>query len=133
MKTRFTVVLSMIAGAALGGAAIQALHAQAKPPVYVIGQIDVTNEDGYAKEYAPKAAELIKAAGGRLLARRGAGGGASVTTIEREPYKGRLVVQQWESLDKVGAWHSSAAYQENRAIGNKYAKFRFVAVDGVAQ
>jgi uncharacterized membrane protein YczE len=34
MKTRYTVVLSMIAGAALGGAAIQGLHvdlAQADP------------------------------------------------------------------------------------------------------
>jgi hypothetical protein len=47
MKTRYTVALSMIAGAALGGAAIQGLHAQAKPPVYLIGQIDVSNEEGY--------------------------------------------------------------------------------------
>ena len=36
MKARYTVALSMIAGAALGGAAIQGLHAQAKPPAYVI-------------------------------------------------------------------------------------------------
>jgi hypothetical protein len=43
MKTRYTVVLSMIAGAALGGAAIQGLHAQAKPPVYLVTEIDVTN------------------------------------------------------------------------------------------
>jgi len=41
MKTRYTVVLSMIAGAALGSAAIQALHAQGKPPVYLVTEIDV--------------------------------------------------------------------------------------------
>jgi uncharacterized protein (DUF1330 family) len=29
----------------------------------------VSNEEGYAKEYAPKAVEIVKAAGGRLLAR----------------------------------------------------------------
>ena len=73
--------------------------------------------------------QLSKAAGGRLLAR----GGASITTIEGEPYKGRIVVQQWDSLDKLKAWHSSAAYKQNRAIGDKYAKFRFVAVEGLPQ
>jgi uncharacterized membrane protein YoaK (UPF0700 family) len=36
MKARFNIALSMIVGAILGGAAIQALHAQAKPPVYMI-------------------------------------------------------------------------------------------------
>jgi hypothetical protein len=43
MKTRYTVVLSMIAGAALGGAAIQGLHAQAKLKAYTIGEIEVTD------------------------------------------------------------------------------------------
>jgi len=32
MKTRYTVALSMIAGAALGGAAIQGLHAKRRKP-----------------------------------------------------------------------------------------------------
>ena len=36
MKTRFTIAVSLLAGAVLGGALIQALHAQAKPPVYMI-------------------------------------------------------------------------------------------------
>ena len=72
MKTQYTVALSMIAGAALGGAAIQGLHAQAKPPVYYVAEIEVTNPDAYAKEYAPKAQALIKAAGGKILAVGGA-------------------------------------------------------------
>ena len=41
MKTRLTVAVSMLAGAALGGAAMQALHAQAKPPVYMIALNEV--------------------------------------------------------------------------------------------
>ena len=133
MKTRFTVALSMLAGTAIGAVAIQGLHAQAKPPVYLVGQIDVINNDGYAKEYAPKAAAIIKAAGGRLLARGGAGGGTTLTTLEGEPFKGRLIIQQWDSMDKVTAWHNSADYKENRAIGDKYAKFRFVVVEGMPQ
>ena len=39
MKTYYTVGLSMLAGAALGAGAIQALHAQAKPPVYYVAEI----------------------------------------------------------------------------------------------
>jgi len=74
MKTRYTVALSMIAGAALGGAAIQGLHAQAKPPVYLVTEIDVTNPDAYAKEFAPKAQAIIKAAGGRFIAIGGVAG-----------------------------------------------------------
>ena len=40
MKIRYTVVLSMIAGAALGGAAIQGLHAQAKPKAYTVSELE---------------------------------------------------------------------------------------------
>jgi uncharacterized protein (DUF1330 family) len=133
MKTQYTVALAVLAGVAVGGIAVQGLHAQAKPPVYVIGMIDVSNDEGYAKEYAPKATEIVKAAGGRLIARGGAGGGVQVTTLEGEPYKGRVVVQQWDSIDKVKAWHGSTAYKENRKIGDKYAKFRFIVLEGVPQ
>jgi hypothetical protein len=47
---------------------IQGLHAQATPPVYYVAEIDVTNPDAYAKEYAPKAQAIIKSMGGRQLA-----------------------------------------------------------------
>jgi hypothetical protein len=59
MKTRYTVALSMIAGAALGATAIHGLHAQAKPPVYVVAENEMSNPDAYGKEYAPKMQALI--------------------------------------------------------------------------
>ena len=46
----------MAVGFGLGAVAVQGLHAQAKPPVYYIGEIDVTNADAYTKEYQPVAA-----------------------------------------------------------------------------
>src|SRR5713226_298674 len=64
MKTRYTVTLAMLAGFAIGAVAIQGLHAQAKPPVYYIAEIDVNNLEAYVKEYAPLAQASIKAAGG---------------------------------------------------------------------
>jgi uncharacterized protein (DUF1330 family) len=122
----------MLAGAALGGGAIQALHAQATPPVYYFGEIDVTNPDAYAKEYAPKAQAIIKAAGGRFLAVGGAAGGAQVTAFDGEAPK-RVVVQVWDSMDKIKAWRANPDYIEARKTGEKYAKFRSFAVEGLSQ
>jgi hypothetical protein len=63
MKTWCT--LTMLAGVGVGAFAVQAIHAQTKPPVYYVTEIDVTNPEAYAKEYSPKAQAIIKAAGGR--------------------------------------------------------------------
>src|SRR6516165_2431043 len=134
MKIRYTVVLSVIAGAALGGAAVQGLHAQAKPPVYYIAEIDVTNPDAYGKEYAPKAQALIKSHGGRQLAIGGTGGAGAkaVTALDGAPPK-RAVVQVWDNMEKLQAWRNDPQFKELRQIGEKYAKFRAYAIEGVAQ
>jgi hypothetical protein len=44
----------MLAGGAIGAAAVNGLYAQAKAPLYVVSELDVTNPDAYGKEYAPK-------------------------------------------------------------------------------
>lgn len=123
MKTRTSIALAIIAGFGLGGISIHTLHAQGKPPVYTIAEIDVSNNDGYMKEYAPRAQALIKEKGGKLIA------ASNGTALEGAPAK-RVAIQQWESMEKARAWHSSKEYKENRKIGDKYAKFRIVAVEG---
>jgi hypothetical protein len=52
MKTRFTIAVSMPAGAAIGGAAIQTLRAQAKPPGYIIA-INQVSDLGHHCSHAP--------------------------------------------------------------------------------
>jgi uncharacterized protein (DUF1330 family) len=128
MKTHYTVALSMIAGAALGAAAIQGLHAQAKPPIYSIAEITVTNLDAYVKEYAPLAQAGIKNSGGKILA-----AGQNVTSVEGAPPANRVAIQQWESLEKLQAWRNSAEFKKAREIGDKYAKFRTFTVEGLSQ
>jgi len=54
----------MLAGALVGGAAIQALHAQAKPPVYMIAINEVSDQERYAKEYVSPAQKSVKEHGG---------------------------------------------------------------------
>src|SRR5215813_6972037 len=59
MKHHIGLGMAMLVGIGVGAAAVQSLHAQAKPPVYFIAEIDVTNAEGYAKEYAPQALAMI--------------------------------------------------------------------------
>jgi uncharacterized protein (DUF1330 family) len=128
MNTRYKMALAMLAGAALGATAIHGLHAQSKAPVYYVAEIDVMNPGAYATEYVPRAQALIKASGGRFLA-----AGEKVTAFEGEPPKSRVVIQVWDSLDKIQAWRNSPEFKAARAIGEKYAKFRSFAVSGVAE
>jgi uncharacterized protein (DUF1330 family) len=126
MKTHYAVALAMLAGFGLGTVAVQGLHAQAKPPVYSVTEIDIADQAAYAT-YVPKTQAAIKAAGGKILA---AGG---ITAIEGEPPKPRVVIQQWDSLEKLQAYRNSAAFKDLLPIREKVAKFRSFVVEGVPQ
>jgi len=127
MKTRTSIALAVIAGFGLGAVSIHTLYAQAKPPVFTVVEIDVSNVDGYNKEYVPMAQKLLRQKGAKILV-----GTNTVVALEGRPAK-RLAVHQWESMEKAKAWHDSKEYKENRKVGNKYAKFRILAAEGVAQ
>jgi uncharacterized protein (DUF1330 family) len=127
MKTRTSIALAIVAGFGLGAVSIHTLHAQAKPPVFTVSDIEVSNADAYGKEYAPKAQALIRKNGGRILA-----ASSNVTSIEGKAPK-RLAIQQWESMEKLKAHYATAEYKELRKIGNKYAKFNIVALEGMPQ
>jgi uncharacterized protein (DUF1330 family) len=128
MNRSVTIGLAMLAGAALGAAAVEGLHAQAKPPVYQVVEIDVLNQDAYVKDYVPKAQAAIRAAGGKFLA-----AGGKTTTIEGEPPKSRIVIQQWDSVEKIQAYRNSAAFKDLLPLRDKLAKFRSFAVEGLPQ
>ena len=125
MKTWFTIAASMLAGAALGGAAIQTLHAQAKPPVYMIAINEVSNQEGYAKEYVSPAQKSVKDHGGEYVA---AGPG---TQVAGNLPRGPVVILRWDSMEALQAWHNSPDFQAALKIGEKYAKFNIVAVNGL--
>jgi uncharacterized protein (DUF1330 family) len=125
VKARHTVALSLLVGIGLGVAAVQGIHAQAEPPVYYISEIEVTNLDGYLKEYIPRLDANIKAYGGRILA-----AGTKVATMDGEPPKSRVTVLVWENIEKIQVWRDSAEFKQIRALGHKYAKFRAFTVEG---
>jgi len=128
MKTPYAVAVAVAAGFGLGAIAVHGLHAQAKPPIYYIAEIEVTNLDAYTREYAPKAQAIIRAAGGRFLA-----AGQNVTSIEGDRPKPRVAITVWDSMEKIQAWRNSAEFKENRKLGDQYAKFRAFTVEGMPQ
>jgi uncharacterized protein (DUF1330 family) len=128
MKTHYVMTLSLLAGIAVGATAVQQLKAQPKPKGYAVVEIDVSNEESYLKEYAPTAGKALTDAGGKYLAR-----GGKVVGIDGDAPKKRTVILEFESLEKAQAAFASAPYRENRKVGDKYAKFRVFAVEGVAQ
>jgi uncharacterized protein (DUF1330 family) len=130
MKQVLGVGLGMVAGVVIGAAAISGLHAQGKPTIYLVTEIDVKDADGYGKEFAPKAQATIKAAGGRLVAIGGAAGAGAkpITSLDGTPPK-RVTIQAWDSLDQLNGWYKGADYQAALKIGEKYATFRRYAIE----
>jgi uncharacterized protein (DUF1330 family) len=127
MKTKYTVALAMAAGFALGGLAVQGLHAQAKPPAYVVAEITVKDQEAYKKEFLPLASKAAQDAGGKYLVR----GGNSMSFMGAAP-AARVVVTQYDSMDKAQTWWNSQSRKDADAIGEKYATFRIFAVEGAS-
>ncbi len=128
MTSNYKLAIAMLVGVGLGAAAVQGLHAQAKPPAYVISEIDVTDKDAYAKEYLPLAQKALRDSGQKQLA-----AGGKTAALSGESPKARIVLSVFESIEKAQAAYTSAAYLEARKIGDKYAKLRIFAVEGLPQ
>lgn len=64
MRAVGTAVLALSVGIGIGAVGVRAIHAQAKPPVYMVAINEVSNPDGYKSEYLPAAQKAIKEHGG---------------------------------------------------------------------
>ena len=127
MKVHHTVMLSMLAGATVGGVAIQALHAQARPPIYMVAINEIIDQEGYLKQYLPTALKTLKEHGAVVVA------GGPAVLIDGSFPKGRVVVLRWESMKALNGWRHSQEYEAIRKVGEGFAKYNAVAVEGAKQ
>ena len=107
MRTRYTVTLSLLAGVALGGLAVQGLHAQAKLKAYSVSELDIFNAEAQ-KAYVPGARKAIEGAHGRPL--RTAGG--RVEHIEGAAAPKTAAIVEWDSVDDALAFYKSKAWTD---------------------
>jgi uncharacterized protein (DUF1330 family) len=102
MNSKSNIMLALVAGAALGAAAVQGLHAQVKPKAYLVTETEVIDAAALAA-YTPQAQAAVRAAGGVP----GVVATGRVIALVGEPPK-RFGVSEWESVEKAQAWYSSA-------------------------
>jgi len=125
MKVGFTVALSMLAGAVLGAAAVQGLHAQAQLPAYQVIEVEVTNPDLY-KEYQAKAMPLQIKYSARFIAR-----GGRVESFAGEGPK-RAVIAVYDSMEKLQALRDAPEYRAIESLRDQSSKYRSYLVEGAA-
>jgi uncharacterized protein (DUF1330 family) len=127
MAINIRMTLALFGGVAIGAATIQALHAQSKPPTYVVVAIrKVTDADAFKAGVIDKTApDVIAAAGARYVIRA-----QNVTSFDG-PAPQRFVLLAFDSAEKAMAWHNSAGQKEIDAARLKSTDSLSFMVDGM--
>jgi uncharacterized protein (DUF1330 family) len=128
MKYKFNIVATLNRSFVLGLGAASILYAQAKPPAYTFVEIDVKDQDGYAKDFLPKALVNIKEHGGKYLA----GGLNKAISLSGSAPPNRVVLLQFADMVALEAFEAKQKQLE-ADVGSKYASFRAVGIEGVEQ
>ena len=128
MNTKYKVAIALVAGAAIGGAAIQGLHAQAKPPAYIVVPILKINDAAAFKAGVVDKANpaALKAAGGEWVIRS-----TKFTSLDGPPPE-RLVILKFDSVEKAQAYSNTEAQKEIKAARIKSTNSLSFIVEGYA-
>jgi uncharacterized protein (DUF1330 family) len=105
MNRHIALGLTGIISAALGAAAVQGLHAQAKPKAYTVTEVEVTDSAALAA-YVPLVVGAIKTAGGRSF---NTPGGKIIGFVGEAPK--RVGINEFDSLEQAQAFLNSPAYK----------------------
>jgi uncharacterized protein (DUF1330 family) len=124
MKPIYGALLAGVIGAFLGGSAVQILHAQTKPPGYLIAEVEVTDPATY-KIYADGTDPIAAKYGAKFIVR----GGKSISLAGVAP--NRVAISIFESFEKAAAFQNDPDYKALVPIRDKSSKYRSYAVEGV--
>ena len=117
MHTKSKIVLALVAGVALGAAAVQGLHAQAKPKAYLVTESEVLDQAAL-DSYMPGVTGALPAGGGRFLA----GPGVTKATAIVGTAPQRFGIAEFDTMDQAQAWMKSPAREALAAQRNKAIK-----------
>jgi uncharacterized protein (DUF1330 family) len=129
MNQRIALGLTLLAGVAIGATAIQGLHAQAKPPAYVVIPILKMNDAaGFKTGVVDKANATVAemtAGGGQYVIRS-----EKFTSLDGTPPV-RLVILKFDSVDKAQAFMNTPAQKEIGAARMKTTDSLQFIVEGM--
>ncbi len=95
-------------------------------PVYMIVEAkEISDKKKYA-EYIQKVPQTIEKFGGRYLVR-----GSQVKVVSGDWNPSRLIIVEFESIDRFNAWWNSAEYRAIAPLREQSAKTNAVLVAGV--
>jgi len=121
------LLLALVIGAVIGGAAIPVLKAQtAVRPAYVVAEIHVTDPAGFMA-YVKQVPATLARFHARTLVR------ALPNAREGTPPEGDVVIIAFDSLRDADDWYSSEAYSALIPLRQKSATSRVYIVEGTGQ
>jgi uncharacterized protein (DUF1330 family) len=92
---------------------------------YVIVEIEVQDPVGY-EEYKKLAGASVKSHGGKYIVR-----GGKTEVLEGDWQPKRIVVLEFESMDRAKEWLNCEEYREPRNMRHRTAKTNMVLVEGM--
>ena len=128
MKSSCKIGMALVGSFVLGVGAASVLHAQTKPQGYVLVEVDVKDQDGYTKDFLPKAQANIKEFDGKYVA----GGFNKTISFRGAPPPNRVVLLQFRDMDTLKAFEDKEG-RNVTDVGSKYASFRIIGIEGVEQ
>jgi uncharacterized protein (DUF1330 family) len=119
MRAGYTVALSLLAGAAIGGFAVQGLHAQTKQlKAYSVGEIIPIAGATVSPGYLAAARKALADAGGRSMGTLK----GRVFHAEGEAPPIGVAMTEWDSADAARSFFQSKAWKDLAPEAEKTAK-----------
>lgn len=91
---------------------------------YIIVDVKVTNPEVY-QNYTKLVPATVEAYGGKFIVR-----GGKTETLEGDWQPNRVVVLEFESVEKAKAWWNSGEYREPKALRHSAAQAQMIVVEG---
>ena len=126
MKSSAKLTVALLIGVTVGAVAVHQLHAQAKPPAYVIVQLGAVRDPSVIEELRSKMTAVTLAHGGKYLAR-----GRNVTPLDGKPAPQSVVIIVFENVEKAVAYRNSPALRELMPLREKGAGETAFVVEGL--
>jgi uncharacterized protein (DUF1330 family) len=94
-------------------------------PAYLISQIEVHDPKGY-EEYRKLVGASLAKYGGKFIAR-----GGKIDVLEGNWSPKRVVICEFDSLERAREWYDSAEYKPAKDIRQKTSDAKIIVVDGL--